>query len=123
MSIIFKVGDRIHDYEYGWGDIKFINVHNREMEVGFDRAIKFSFKSASLRLSFKEYTLKDGGFSQERPKPEIEATQVIYVKNRSQTIWRVAPFKRFQGDQVVCFDIHGGEWLYDQYSIDNPLNK
>ncbi len=72
---IFKIGDKVFDYSFGWG--KVIDVTEEiwyPVEVMFDGKIskvmytkegKRSLEENEPVLSFTEYTLR--GFSQERP--------------------------------------------------------
>ena len=75
---IFKVGDRVFDYAYGWG--KIIDITEDvwyPIEVMFDGEIdnvlyteegKRRLEENAPVLSFTEYTLQ--GFSQEKPLTE-----------------------------------------------------
>lgn len=75
MKTIFKVGDKVFDYSFGWG--KVIDVTEEiwyPVEVMFEGEIskvmytkegKRSLEENEPVLSFTEYTLQ--GFSQERP--------------------------------------------------------
>ena len=76
---IFKVGDRVFDIRYGWGTIKKYNANcTFPIGVQFDReniqdlihylksGKDYEIDDVGL-LSFTEYDLVNGGFSQERP--------------------------------------------------------
>ena len=71
---MFKVGDRVFNYQYGWGTIneeltKFILVvfdNCKSVSIPFYKDGKETSRSERPTLSFTEYTLE--GFSQERPK-------------------------------------------------------
>lgn len=76
---IFKVGDRVFDIRYGWGTIKKYNAnYTFPIGVWFDRkdiqdfihylksGKDYELDNVGL-LSFTEYDLVNGGFSQERP--------------------------------------------------------
>ena len=76
---IFKVGDRVFDVRYGWGTIvKYNATQNYPIEVKFDKndleeLIRYTKYGKDYKLddagllSFTEYDLINGGFSQERP--------------------------------------------------------
>ena len=72
---MFKVGDRVFNYQYGWGTIneeltKFILVlfdNCKSVSIPFAKDGKETSRSERPTLSFTEYTLE--GFSQERPRP------------------------------------------------------
>ena len=74
---IFKVGDRVFDYAYGWGKVTGIEGC-KALKVTFEHIDDFGknirllyneqgkeILSKNITLSFTEYTLQ--GFSQERP--------------------------------------------------------
>ena len=71
---MFKVGDRVFNYQYGWGTIneeltKYILVlfdNCKSVSIPFYKDGKETSRSERPTLSFTEYTLE--GFSQERPK-------------------------------------------------------
>lgn len=77
METIFKVGDRVFDYAYGWGKVTGIEGC-KTLKVTFEHIDDFGkdirllyneqgkeILSKNITLSFTEYTLQ--GFSQERP--------------------------------------------------------
>ena len=71
---MFKVGDRVFNYQYGWGTIneeltKFILVlfdNCKSVSIPFAKDGKETSRSERPTLSFTEYTIQ--GFSQERPR-------------------------------------------------------
>ena len=75
MKTIFKVGDRVYDFLHGWGEVKEIQEEGiHVVRVDFDnystnytRDGKDYHKDIFPVLSFTEYDLVNGGFSQERP--------------------------------------------------------
>lgn len=72
---MFKVGDKVFNYQYGWGTIneeltKYILVlfdNCKSVSIPFAKDGKETSRSERPTLSFTEYTLE--GFSQERPIP------------------------------------------------------
>ena len=73
---IFKVGDRVFDIHFGWGEVKTILTEgSHTIHVKFVNGIDYNFtkdgksfeKSINPTLSFTEYNLTEGGFSQKRP--------------------------------------------------------
>lgn len=73
MNTIFKTTDEVYDYEHGKGRI--LQFAEDTIIVVFEKHRynrTFSTQDAKLRLSFTPYDLVNGGFSQERPKPEID---------------------------------------------------
>lgn len=132
MSEIFKVGDRVYDHQHGWGTICSIKDSIYAIKVEF--CIGFCFYTLSgfyntcdkfPRLSFTEYDFVNGGFSQERPKPDIKPGQLIWVRNNSgsyNTEWQLQRFAQFIDKNIVCsgqHDEHVDAW--DEYSIENPF--
>lgn len=72
MKTIFKVGDRVFDYQHGWGEVYGVNLESDyAVYVKFDKTKimytndGYRYSSSHPTLSFTEYTLE--GFSQERP--------------------------------------------------------
>ena len=71
---MFKVGDRVFNYQYGWGTIneeltKYILVlfdNCKSVSIPFAKDGKETSRSERPTLSFTEYTIQ--GFSQERPR-------------------------------------------------------
>lgn len=76
---IFRIGDKVFDIRHGWGTIvKYNATQNYPIEVEFDKddleeliyytkyGKDYKLNDAGL-LSFTEYDLVNGGFSQERP--------------------------------------------------------
>ena len=72
---IFKVGDKVYDYSFGWGvviEIAICGFHSVKVKfesnanaLYFTRDGRYEPSDGTPRLSFTEYTLQ--GFSQERP--------------------------------------------------------
>ena len=83
---MFKVGDRVFNYQYGWGTIneeltKYILVlfdNCKSVSIPFAKDGKETSRSERPTLSFTEYTLE--GFSQERPRP-LEVPIPLKVEN------------------------------------------
>lgn len=84
---LFKVGDRLYDYNFGWGNVTNIYGSNLpqysySFKMVFDRKDRwgnpiemlylgngFAFAGDAVsRTSFTEYNFVTGGFSQVRPK-------------------------------------------------------
>lgn len=72
---IFKVGDKVFDIFYGWGEVKeiqeegihVVRVDFNNYSQNYTRDGKDYYTDLSPRLSFTKYDLVNGGFSQERP--------------------------------------------------------
>ena len=77
---MFKVGDKVFSCQYGWGKIsKVDDCTEHPLCVSFTEGLHHTFTKCGRffkehlnpTLSFTEYNLVDGGFSQERPKKEM----------------------------------------------------
>lgn len=121
---IFKEKDRVFHFSSGWGTIT--EVLNEEcVLVIFDNnngtTTTVSGTNVHL-LSFTEYTLLDGGFSQQRPKPEIEKGTVIYVKYNTSRYWHIGTFDDWNDKgNIGITDLDGITRYFPEYSLENPL--
>ena len=77
---MFKVGDKVFSCQFGWGKISDVDDCTAyPLYVSFTEGLHYTFTKCGRlfkgdlnpTLSFTEYNLVDGGFSQERPKQEI----------------------------------------------------
>lgn len=87
MKEIFKVGDRVYHYTYGWGEV---TSHEEDKII----TVKFSDNTITFvdgrLLSFTEYTLQ--GFSQERPIVLPEVGELCLVRDEDTETWKVRSF-------------------------------
>ena len=89
---IFKVGDKVFDYTYGWGVVDEANDMNAR--VKFDRSGNNTvlYWGIFLKiLSFTEYTIE--GFSQERPEPLPKPGDIVWVRNTNYDNWSITYFR------------------------------
>lgn len=117
METIFKVGDRVFDIKHGWGTVA---LRLKESEDPYYRwRVDFTYHRESYTdegkskisdayrsLSFTEYDLINGGFSQERP--------VSYEKH-------VGKWGKFWDDNKERFII--GKLLYYSKDGDDPFES
>lgn len=90
---MFKVGDRVFNYQYGWGTIneeltKYILVlfdNCKSVSIPFAKDGKETSRSERPTLSFTEYNLQ--GFSQERPVALPEVGEECLVRNDDEDLW------------------------------------
>ena len=77
---MFKVGDKVFSCQFGWGEIKRIReTIDYSLDVSFGNGEEHAYTKCGRyfdedlqpTLSFTEYDLVNGGFSQERPKEEM----------------------------------------------------
>ena len=114
---MFKVGDRVFNYQYGWGTIneeltKYILVlfdNCKSVSIPFAKDGKETSRSERPTLSFTEYTLE--GFSQERPPIELpEVGDWCLVRDNEQTVWQAGFFKEYRPDNEFPFSTDIGSW-------------
>ena len=124
MENIFKKGDRVFDYTYGWGIV----------DDNYDFTIRVKFDSISNNtvlfwgilfktLSFTEYTLE--GFSQERPEPLPKIGDVVWGKGFHTTDWSIG---HYLGKQHASYKISStpngvSYWLANKITTENPYIK
>lgn len=96
---IFKIGDRVYHYKYGWG-----NITNLGNNVVFDKNPNFfmNIDFEKKLLSFTEYTIE--GFSQERPQELPKRGQVVWVRDEFPSEWTVGHFfKKDNGKYYISY--------------------
>ncbi len=128
MKTIFKKGDRVFDYLFGWGTvISYYKSFTYGVEVKFDNyGRKESFThdgrydlKGNRTLSHTEYTLE--GFTQ---REAIEESTPIYVKDRDHSSWVIRIFSHFNEKGLpVCYadgNLSGCTIVWEEYSIEKP---
>ena len=132
---IFKVGDTVYHWQYGKGEVENIYEDNNYVVVDFDGgAVHFTKDGRQLgshfpTLSFTPYDLVNGGFSQERPLPDIEVDTLVYVRFAGGE-WRMRYFSHFSGNGCIrCFNDQKKSTdtkffsIWDEWSLTNPLEE
>jgi len=84
---IFKEGDRVYHYLYGWGTVRDMG-RNFECD-NLKRLLRNVFEERHL-LSFTEYTMQ--GFSQKRPEELPKKGQICWVRDSEFQTWMIAHF-------------------------------
>ena len=130
METIFKEGDRVFHYHYGWGTVKSISnsdASEYHVAVSFDLSDKcwFTYDGRELylekpSLSFTEYKLE--GFSQERPEELPKIGDVVWGKGFHTTDWIIG---HYLGKQHASYKISGTHnafsyWLAFTITTKNP---
>ena len=114
---MFKVGDRVFNYQYGWGTIneeltKYILVlfdNCKSVSIPFAKDGKETSRSERPTLSFTEYTLQ--GFSQERPPIELpEVGELCLVRDNKGAVWHVRCFQEYISGDKLPFKTDSGYW-------------
>src|SRR5680860_169144 len=72
----FKKGDRVYSYTHGWGEIE--SLVSVSAWIEYDSGL-LRFTNTKF-ISFTEYDLESGGFSQERPEPKLEVGKSYRLK-------------------------------------------
>ena len=77
---MFKVGDKVFSCQFGWGEIKVIyKIGGYPLSISFSNGREHNYTECGRyndedlypTLSFTEYDLVNGGFSQERPRDTV----------------------------------------------------
>ena len=121
--MIFKKGDKVYDYAYGWGEVcehscgeLSVCVDFEDVEIGYHSkgCLEIGFKPT---LSFTEYTLE--GFSQVRPKEPLpfKKGDVCYFNDNGSNYWNTSFLRKVSNS---CFISEIG-LPYNQLALENPL--
>lgn len=124
MENIFKKGDRVFDYTYGWGIVDDMN----------DFTIRVKFDSSSNNtvlywgiflktLSFTEYTLE--GLSQERPEPLPKKGQIVWGRDKNYQNWHIYHFSHKSDDGLyhLSSDNSRNAYILKQITTENPYEN
>ena len=117
---MFKVGDRVFNYQYGWGTIneeltKYILVlfdNCKSVSIPFAKDGKETSRSERPTLSFTEYTLE--GFSQERPIELPEVGELCLVKSYDDKNWVCEYFVQQIGSRFETKDSYNSYSSWDE---------
>lgn len=131
---IYFEGDRVYTSEKGWGVVsKYTAGLRHPVLVQFDSGLKDTYTddgcvdhvtSIQSSLSFTKYTLVDGGFSQERPKPNIEEGQMIWVKPYDSGVWTYVKYLRHRPSGEISVYVGSNVTIIDgEISILNPYSE
>jgi len=118
---IFKVGDKVFDYTYGWGVIDEANdIHAR---VKFDSSSNNTVLYWGIflkTLSFTEYTLE--GFSQERPEELPKKGQIVWGRDKDYQNWHIYHFSHKSDDGLyhLSSDNSRSTYILKQITTENP---
>jgi len=107
---IFKVGDNVFDYQFGWGKVVIVeDCPTYPIKVQFGtRLLLFTdcgMPNANMKypsLSFTEYDFVNGGFSQERPIELLKRGQICWVRDTESERWSIKHFIRMSGAKFVA---------------------
>lgn len=124
MKTNFKLGDRVYEGVrfQSWGTIVEINIRNPfPIVVKFDNGKTEHFISDGRfeldeiqTLSFTQYDLVKGGFSQERPEILPERGNIVWVRNNQDGSWKIAHFIQKIQDIAYPFECSNYANLVDR---------
>jgi hypothetical protein len=107
---IFKVGDKVFHYGFGWGKIDYIDdepkdypiivVFNPGKEETFTLDGKLLQADINPTLSFTEYSVSN--FSQERPIVLPEPGELCLVRRCNTDNWFLDKFQKFEYGYYYC---------------------
>ena len=127
--MIFKKGDKVYDYAYGWGEVANINevVDYYPLLIEFQHIeLYYNFKGVAEfgllpTLAFDDYTLE--GFSQVRPKEPLPFKEgdVVYVSDNATSRWATGVLTAINKKDALPFVTSYSFWKY--LALENPLLK
>jgi hypothetical protein len=123
---IFKVGDRVFDIRYGWGEVTRNDPKANTLDVRFSGSgvIVYSNHLNNIwKLSFTEYRLQ--GFSQERPEPLPEIGDAVWVRDTDDQQWLVMHFFGMEGTRVKAnrYYDESTSICWNQMTTKNPYKQ
>lgn len=127
MKSIFRQGDRVYHFLYGWGDVIQIVTNNNYLwvRVQFDdkpKDFQDNFKDGFL-LSFTEYKLE--GFSQERPEELPKKGQIVWGRDEDYQSWHIYHFSHKTEDGIYHLSSDNKRNMYQlkQITTKNPFEN
>jgi len=134
---IYKKGDKVFHYHYGWGTIKKTSydlVEDYPLTINFGKQGDFCFTNDGRELfcekpslSFTEYKLD--GFSQERPENLPKLGEVVWVRDRDNEDWIVRHFLRKIEVKYLAIEDNPETYIFSEYDLwdkmttENPYMK
>ena len=121
---MFKVGDKVFSCQFGWGIIDVIGTEEEHpISVDFIERVPHTYTKCGRffntdlqpTLSFTEYDLVNGGFSQERPKEDMIGKLVVVLDDCEHegflgVLDRVTPLGYFEVNGIEFENVE----LYEQ---------
>ena len=127
MKSIFRQGDRVYHFLYGWGDVIQIVTNNNYLwvRVQFDdkpKDFQDNFKDGIL-LSFTEYKLE--GFSKERPEELPKKGQIVWGRDKDYQNWHIYHFSHKSEDGLyhLSSDNSRNAYILKQITTKNPYGN
>ena len=107
---MFKVGDKVFHFSYGWGEILDLLSRDEWVKIRF-KDNTYSFIGYNY-ISFTEYTLQ--GFSQERPIELPEVGELCLVKSYDDKNWVCEYFVQQIGSRFETKDSYNSYSSWDE---------
>ena len=101
---MFKVGDKVFHFSYGWGEILDLLSRDEWVKIRF-KDNTYSFIGYNY-ISFTEYTLQ--GFSQERPIELPEVGELCLVRDSDADDWRAVKFRGYEPKSIMRYTTEHG---------------
>lgn len=123
-TTIFKIGDPVFDIRYGWGKVE--AGHNL-LSVQFEDEYIVYDESDIHFLSFTEYDLVSGGWSQDRSVlNQPKKGDLVYVRDTENELWEIRYFSHKKNGIAYCFNNQekigsAKDWAFME--VENPLLK
>ncbi len=128
MENIFKLGDKVFDVRYGWGEVyAALDSDTWPVLVDFGNNLHEEYTLDGRAydefprvLSFTEYTLE--GFSQDRPEELPNIGDIVWVREYGSVDWRVSHFFGKSGDKYLAsiFGIKELACTWTEMTTKNP---
>lgn len=121
---IFKAGDKVFDYTYGWGVVDEANDINARVKFDSSSNNTVLYWGIFLKtLSFTEYTLE--GFSQERPEELPKKGQIVWGRDKDYQSWHIYHFSHKSEDGLyhLSSDNSRSAYILKQITTENPYEN
>ena len=126
----FRVGDTVYtiwnDFSVAVSeaaDVVQVNEHYCVIQHGNCRC-----SQPFTTLSFTPFNVFTGGFSHDRPLPDIEIDTPVYVRGINKRLWELRRFGKWKDGRIYCWDRQlkstdedAELFLWAEWSLTNPL--
>jgi hypothetical protein len=130
MADEFKLGDRVWDFAYGWGEVREMDggdgypVHVYFTDIGFSRRYTIDGKPASLynrTLFFAEIPVPESALK--RPRPELKVDTPVLVRDGENDKWLRRYFAGWDEDGLIrVFSYGKTSWTNNDDCVVSTFN-